>query len=66
MAIFWLFMGIMASFNAGYFETANHDQQLNKVCPQTTQETQKTVIPASEARRESFLKAIGRIPAKPE
>jgi len=29
-------------------------------------ETHKAVIPASEARRESFSEAIRKIPAKPE
>jgi hypothetical protein len=29
-------------------------------------ENSKNVIPASEARRESFCEAMGKIPAKPE
>jgi hypothetical protein len=39
---------------------------VNKVRPSTIKETRKTVIPASEARRESFREAIEKIPAKPE
>ena len=45
------------------FDPEGDCARLNSV---TTWSTKKTVIPASEARRESFFKTIWKIPDKPE